>query len=584
MLWRQWMKGGILRKGLIVIGACCILVALIWFVVVDLVMKMVIESQGSKAVGAKVDVAEADLALFPASIEILGLEVTDPESPMKNAVAVGRMYSDIELWPLIRRKVIINNLRMESIRLNTPRKTSGALPQYAGSGPAMEKTIPPWLNQMCREQNAPQFTLPKVKDILASEQLQSLQLAEKLRNRIDAAKTQWEERIKKLPTRKDFDAYQARLSKLKSSSTGLTALMGAATEFQALQADLKNDLDKIKQAQKGFKAELNNLKKQSSQLTKAPLEDVQRLKAKYALSPEGAANLSRMLFGPKVCQWWQKGYHWYARLKPYISKETPKNGKQEKPEPEDRTTNQTDDLPDFLIRQAHIDALLDVGHFTGEAVHITSDPKILGKPMTFKFLGRQLKDVQGIDMKGIIDFIKPNNPKHNVKLQVQQLGLQNLNLSDSQTLPLFIAKAMADFNMDLNLTGPKIDALVKAQLDNVRMAIEKTGASELSTALADAIESVTRFGLTAIVKGSDPDYETKIESDLDKVLQKAVSALVQKTGRELESSLRTAITEKSEGAISDARNQLGSLGALGGELDKRLDLGNNLLKSVKLPF
>lgn len=578
------MKGGIVKKGLAAIGVLCILVALVWFVVVDRVVKMVIESEGSKAVGAKVDVAGADLSLFPASIEVLGLEVTDPDSPMENAVAVGRMYSDIELLPLIQQKVIINNLRMEGIQLNTPRKTSGELPQFARSKSAEDNALPPWLNQMCEAKDAVQFKIPKVEDILAVEKLQSTQLAKELSSQIDAAKALWQQRLNKLPAQKEFDAYKTRFDKIKASGGGLTSLLGSANELKTLQADLKKDLEAIKQAHRGFNTELKDLKNKSAQLTKAPLEEVRRLKAKYALSSEGAANFSRMLFGPKICDWSKKGYQWYARLKPYLDSATADAGKEESPKPEDRDPGRKGDLPDFLIRQAHIDALLAVGNFTGEATDITSDPKILGKPMQFKFLGRQLKQVKSINMNGIIDFIKPENPKHSIKLQAQQLGLQNLNLSDSDSLPLSIAKAMADITMDLNLTGPQIDALVKANLDSVRMAVEKADTSELNTALAEALAGVTRFGLTAMVEGTSSDYLTKIESDLDDVLNKAVGAMLKNAGNKLESKLSEAIAEKTKGTISDTQNQLGSLNQLGGEFTQRLNLGNNFLKSIKLPF
>jgi uncharacterized protein (TIGR03545 family) len=578
------MKGGIIKKGLVAIGAFCILLALVWFVVVDRVVKMAIESERSKAVGAKVDVAAADLSLFPASIEVLGIEVTDPNSPMANAVAVGRMYSDIELLPLIRRKVIINNLRMEGIQLNTPRKTSGELPQFARSKAAKDEALPPWLNQMCEAKDAVRFTLPKVEDILSAEKLESTRLAKELRRQIDDAKTQWQQRLNELPTQKEFDAYKTRLSKIEASDGGLTALLGSATELKTLQADLKNDIAIIKQAHKGFNAELKDLKKKSAQLTKAPLEEVRRLKAKYALSTQGAANFSRMLFGPKICDYWKKGYEWYAMLKPYLDSATAETNKEGSPQPDDKDMAQKGDLPDFLIRQAHIDALLAVGNFTGEVSDITSDPAILGKPMQFKFLGRRLEQVQSINMDGIIDFIKPENPKHNIKLQAQQLGLQNLSLSDSGSLPLSIAKAMADITMDLSLNGPLIDAWVKAQLDSVRMAVENSGTSELNTALADALKNVTRFGLTAMVEGTSSDYLTKIESDLDDVLNKAVGAMIKNAGKKLESELSEAISEKTKGTISDAQNQLGSLGRLGEEFTQRLNLGNSFLKRIKLPF
>jgi len=574
------MKTGLLKKSLIAVAALVVIIALFWWVVVDRVVEMVIESEGSNAVGAKVDVSSADLSLWPAGLEVVGIEVTDPASPMKNAMAIQRVYSDIELLPLIERKVIINNLRMEGIQLNTPRTSSGALPGTNGSATPKENPLPPWLVQLCETDSGVQFSFPSVEDILSSEQLKSLQLAEDMRSRASAFRSEWQQNLKDLPSKEDFESLQSQLKSLKGSGRGLAGLLGSAAELQKLHADVQGKLDRIKSAQKEFKSSLATFKQQSVQLTKAPLQDVQRLKAKYALSPEGAANMSRMLFGPKVCELWQSGYRWYATLKPYLGDMT--GGPSADPQPGEG--DEKAPPPYFLIRQLHIDALLNTGKFTGKATDITSVPELIGKPTTFKLLGRQLEKIKSINMSGTIDLIQPDNPKHSVKMLVQQFAFQNLNISDSETLPLAIAKAMADVNLDLNLSGQKLDALVNAQLEGVQMAIQKAAGSELNTALAEAIESVTRFGLTTLIQGTNPDYVTKIESDIDQVLQQAVAQIVRKAGSRLESQLKSAIFEKTTGPINGAKSELKGMDALNSQLTQRSNLGTALLKDTGLPF
>ena len=575
------MKKGLLKKSLIAVAALVVLIALIWWVVVDRVVEMVIESEGSKAVGAKVDVASADLSLWPAGLEVVGIEVTDPASPMKNAMAIQRVYSDIELLPLIKRQVIINNLRMEGIRLNTPRTSSGAMPQTDNSAMQKESPLPPWLLQLCETDRDMQFSLPSVEDILSSEQLHSLQLAEELRSQLTTFESQWKQNLKDLPAKEDFEAIQSQIENLKRSNSGLAGILGSATELQKLHADVKGKLKRIKSAQKEFQSKLSDLKRQSAQLTKAPLGDVKRLKAKYALSPEGAANLSRRLFGPKICDWWKTGYGWYARLKPYLGDMA--GGPSTDPQPGGETDGKAPP-PYFLIRQLHVDALMKVGNFTGKASDITSVPALIGKPTTFQILGRQLEKIQNINMSGSIDLIQPDNPKHTVKMLVQQFALQNFNISDSESLPLSIAKAMANISLDLNMSGPKLDALINAQLDSVQMAIQKAAGSELDAALAEAINGVTRFGLTTLIQGKNPDYTTKIESDIDQVLQQAVAQIVRNAGNRLGSTLKAAIDEKTKDPINGARLELNGMDAIGAQLAQRLNLGNGLLKNTGLSF
>ena len=578
------MKQGAFKKVLAGFAGFILLILVVWFVVVDWVVKITIESQGTKAVGAKVDVAGADLSLFPAGLEILGLQVTNPDSPMTNALAVNRIYSDIELMPLIKRKVIIDNLRMEGIRIDTPRKTSGALPGSSAksSGEKGAGALPPWFDKICPEGGAVSFSIPKVEDILNREKLESLKLAQDLRANIDSAENSWQQRIKELPSQKDLNAYRERLNKLKAKGGGLTALLGSAAEVKSLSDDLKSEMDRIKKARTEYQAELSQLKEQAARLAEAPRREAQRLKAKYTVSAEGAAHLSRLLFGPSVCGLWQKGYAWYERLKPYMGGSSGSTEKAGGPKPQPEP--QKGDQPDFLIRQLHVDALLDAGKFTGEAKDITSNPRILDKPLTFRFLGSQMKQIQKFAADGVLNFLQPGTPRHRVKVMMQGYDLHDYNLGDAEALPISIVKAVADVNMDLNLAGPQLNTLLKAQLDGVRMAVEKTAGTEISAALADAVAAVTQFGLTAAIQGSAPDYKARIQSDLDKVLSKAVGQIISKTTAKLESQLQAGIAQKIKDPLNQAQQQLGGFGDLSEEFQKRLNIGDNLLKEIKLPF
>jgi uncharacterized protein (TIGR03545 family) len=576
------MKQGVLKKVLVVVTVLIFLCALFWFVVVDWLIKMVIESQGTKAVGARVDVASVDLSLLPAGLELRGLAVTNPDRPMTNALAVQRIYSGIELMPLIKGKVIIDDLRMEGIRLNTARKSSGAVSSAPAAPKAGKTKTPPWIESMCATQGSMAFSIPKVSEIMDREKLQSLESAQELRKKIEAAKTLWRQRLNELPGQKELEAYKARLNKIKASGGGLAVLMGSAAQIKSLNDDLQADLSRIRKAKKAYETELTQLKTQAAELAQAPARELQRLKNKYAISAQGAANLSRLLFGPSLCNWWQEGYRWYGRLKPYIGGPSAKSAAGSSSA--SQTKLKKGDLPNFLIRRMHVDALLDQGKFSGEAADITSDPQIWTRPLTFKFLGSQMKQVQNIAIDGMLNYIQPGHPLDHVKMLVKNLDLRNLDLGDPQVLPLSIAKAAANLNVDFDLAGPELDALVKAQLSDVRMAVEKAASSEISGALADAVSAVTQFGLTALVKGSDPNYTTKIQSDLDQVLTKAIGQIIAKQSAKLESQLKAAIADKTKGPISEAQNELTAVNDLAGEFSQRLNLGDNLLKQIKLPF
>ena len=197
------MKKWIRWQGLAVFVVILVVIAFTWLVLVDWIARRAIETAGTKAVGAKVDVAEADVTLFPAGLVIKGVEVTDPNQPMSNAISLNRLHAAIELPPLLRRKIIVNDLSIEGLEFNTARRTSGALPGKKKAGDKAEQpSIPPWLTELCGAKPAVQFSIPKAEDILGREPLQTVQQADALRAKIADVETEWQTRLKELPSQK----------------------------------------------------------------------------------------------------------------------------------------------------------------------------------------------------------------------------------------------------------------------------------------------------------------------------------------------------------------------------------------------
>ena len=75
-----------------------------------------------------------------------------------------------------------------------------------------------------------------------------------------------------------------------------------------------------------------------------------------------------------------------------------------------------------------------------------------------------------------------------------------------------------------------------------------------------------------------------VKSDLDKVLKSAVSNLVSAESAKLKSALQSRIDEQLKAPLEKVRSNLVGLEKLQAELAKRLDVGDDLLKGLKLPF
>jgi len=372
--WFRW-------QGLVVFGVLCGLIFLFWFLLADMLVGRFIEKTGTRVVGAKVELAKADVRLFPLGITLSTLQVTNPDSPMFNAFEVSRIDFSLDTPNLLRRKIIIDTMAVDGLRFNTPRKTSGAVAFRAREkAPSAKPSAKPGL---------PSLKIPDVNDILAREKLASLDRAKQLRTEIDAAKIDWQKRLAKAPDRKTFEQYHVRANKLQKEAKGFSGALTVANDLKKLQKDVSTDLAQLKSLQKDFNRDTDALKKKLDQLKSAPQQDIDRILNTYNLSAEGVGNVSQLLFGDKIGGNIQKAIFWYGKLKPLLETHGPKGKTDAAAAPErgkgvNVRFKEADPLPDLLARQVRASVILPAGAVNGEIRQITSDQQRLGLPLAVR--------------------------------------------------------------------------------------------------------------------------------------------------------------------------------------------------------
>ena len=542
---------------------------------------------GTRLNGARVELDAADLTLFPAGLTLTGLHVTNPDKPMSNAVEIKQIAFTMDGLNLLRRKVIVDEMTVEGIRLNTPRKRSGAIARRPSiTESAVRKAV-------CEEFefSFPSFEIPDVKDILKSENLPSLQAVESLRTDIRSEQEGWKKRLNDLPGKAVFEKHKSRLEKLQAGkSGGIGGILGASGELLSFQKEVKRDLDRIRSAQKEFNEVSSSLRKRVDQAKKGPLEDVRRLKEKYALTPRGLENISSQLFSAKLCGWLQNSLAWHEKLKPAVERIRTGEEKERGEEgPEvvrpirskgvDVRFKEYAPLPDFLVRLASASANFSFGTVEGKIINITPDQDTLGVPLTFAFAGGSLKGLKSIKLTGTLNHIEPADTKDDVHLRVGGYRLENIPLSDSAALPLTLQEGVTDIKVDARMTGDKIQARVEAGLDRVKLASgigEEAGT--VAKTVASLISDIRKLTITADVSGTLNKYDIKLSSDLDRILKNALGGVIKKQTALLEKRLTKEITGKLAGPMKGLNTDLGGLSRIGGELAGRLNMGSELLK------
>ena len=581
-MWIRW-------QGLAVFLGVVIIFSLFWFLLIDGIVERMIEKSGTWAVGAKVELDKADLSLFPVGLKLIHLQISNPDKPMTNAVEIGQINLSLETLNLLRRKIIIKEMTADGIRMNTPRKRSGAVV----SRPSV---LPPASHQgpkkaLRGEIELPTVRMPDASEVLKREKLQSLELVESLQKDIQNTQKKWQKQLQELPDKAKFDEYRSRIQQLKSNrKTGFGGLLGAAGDVANLKRDLETDLNRLKRAQQGLNRKMTSFKVQVDQATKAPLKDVERLKKKYSLSPQGLTNLSRLLLGYQLWGWTEKSIAWYERLKPLVERVKKKEKGHEVVKPmRGKGVNirfkEYAPLPDFLIRKAKARLQLQDGDLTGKIENITPDQDILGIPLTFRFSGENMKRLDAITIDGSLDHIIPSRSKDKVNFNVKGYEVRDLTLSDKAEWPVTLKTAVADLDIRALLRGEDISANLIAGLKSVQLSAGlQEGVSPVARAIGSALSEISKFTVNADVAGTLEAYDIRLTSDLDRVLKTAAGKTVRKQADQLERQLKDAIFTKVGGPLKQTKGSLSTLDTIGNELSNRLNLGNGLLTGLKLPF
>ena len=572
--WVRW-------PGLLAFLVVVLLVVGVWLLVVDSVIKRTIKTAGTKLVGAMVDLEAVDLSLFPLGLTLTGLQVTNPDAPMTNAVQVDRIAFLMDGPNLLRRKLIIEEMAVEGVRLNTLRRTSGAV--------APQETAPSAPGKASGTQfTLPSFTVPDVREILARETLPSLKSIQSLRADIQDQKERWQKQLAELPGKAKLEDYKQRLEAAKSAGRGgLGGIVGGAGELMAIQKDIRSDLDRIMTAKRNFEDTQASLRKRVDEAARAPQEELRRLTDKYSLSPQALTNLGGNLLGGAIAEWTARSLRWYEKLKPFLERKAERRNEVEVVKPlrgkgVDVRFKERAPLPDFLIRTAHVGLETQAGAVTGRLRQITPDQDILGVPLTFGFAGEKLKGLRSVKLDGELNHVDRSKPRDVAHLSTSGYRIKDLSLSENEDWPLALKEALGDLELRTELRGEALDATLTAALQSVQMTTGVKGdAGPVAKALAAALPSVRGLHLEARVAGTLKEYDVHLSTDLDRVLKDAVGKQLQEQMARVEGELKAAIAEQVAKPLADLRASLGGLDGIGAELAARLNQASGLTKETK---
>ena len=526
--WLRW------QGALGFIAVTGLLLSIGWFFL-DNWIHYAIESSGEDLLGAKVELDQVKTTLSPLGIELINLQVADPEEAFQNIVQIGIIRTHLDPLYLLMGQMIFDEAEMLDVEFATERKTSGILPAAnKKKDETEEKSI---VDEALEEAG---IEPPSVDSILEKEKLTTQTKAEA----IDALYQQCERIAKEaedtIPNKMQLKQYEDRLKEIvegkiksvedfKQRKQNLKKLK---TEIRSVKKQIEDSKDKLQACRRDFNKEIKALRI-------APKEDLKRLKDKYQFSDQGASNFARLLFGDSAEKWLSDALSWYEKLAPVLLESDADEEVVERKVGRNIHYPGVNALPDFLIRRSKVSINLPSGKFVAELNDITHQQDILGRPLRLIMKGEELKDFNSFLLKAQFDRRIAGESKDSLQLDIEGLQVSDMQLFSIKGNDIRLAEAQAVMKAEAVYYQGKLQLLNQIDFTNARF----TGGGDkgIGKQLGLALANIKTFNLKASVNGPIDDLDIDLKSNLDKKIGDAISVRMKQKQKDFEEKLERKI-------------------------------------------
>ena len=570
------------------------LIAILNILFFDKILKKVIISAGQTAVGAKVEIDYLKTSFKNCSVTINGFRAADKNNYFKNLVDIEKIRFDVRFAPLLRKKVVIDEMSLDGLRWQTDRKTSGELPKKKKSNEeskfakmfktAKDKTVTEFNNLPSVEMfNKIQDQIKNfdVNKLIEDSGLSSIKEVEKVSADLQDKYKSYQDKIN------NFN-YEEKINRAKTLADDLSKSKFGSLADIANTAKKVNELKTLKKEFDDILAELNNAKKDVSatidvtkQIKNTITNDVNMICEKISIPTLNTKNISQMLFGTKWVNRVEKVLYYISIIKQYIPEGS---DEEEVKEVKQRALGR-----DIIFREKLYPSLLislmkvtgttaktkeEVGiDFSGLIKNISSSPKLVGAPVILELAGNN--STQKLAVNGLFDH-RTKDSKDNIKVEIAGLSGTILNIEPNDYLPLIdTSKVNVAGSFDLNNSGFLCSADIAFRDIKEKALNSVEGNLKYLAQITNSIKSFD-VNLTAQTQDSE-NLNIKINSDIDKKLYDAISKLFSAKVNEAKDKIKQKVNELAQEKAKEIEKSLqGQKDAVLKQINEKIGAVNNI--------
>jgi uncharacterized protein (TIGR03545 family) len=548
------MEGVIMRKsGIIILLVIVALVFAIGYLLTDSLFESLIEDTATELNGALVEIDDFDFSLAGPKMSWQRLQITDPANTMQNKIETGLVEFNLEFWPLLSGKFIIENFELSGIKTGTARETDGAIPSTESEeeeGDSIISSTKKKLNKQVEEETG--FDLSAVSKNVNVDSIVPL-LKLKSPAKIDSAKktveqnySKWQKKLATLDPEKDVKEIKNQITAIDIKKVkDLDSFNKALSSIKKVKGNI-DKLDKtFKNTKKEFNIDYGGSRSVLNQLDNWVKDDYKQAMALAKLPDFSTQSIAKMLFGKKIVNQVNEYLGYIGTARGYLNK-IPSSKKEPDPprlKGQDIYFPSDNARPDFWLQKMALSGNLSEDMpLSGTVTDISSDPKMTGKPVDINISGSsKSRSYRLVGQLNYLDSI----PRENFSIDYNGFAITNLELSKSAYLPTAIKKGDGFLKASLNMSGDNFDGKIKFTSAQVAFAFaDEKPSGKLASIVRDVFNGTKEVNVDVILKGRKDNLVFAVKSNLDEKLGNAFKAAAGKEIEQAKEKIRKKIDKE----------------------------------------
>lgn len=568
-------KGPIRFEAIIPIVIIVLLGSLYATFLMDSNIKSLAQFLLTKANGAEVNVGYVNLSFRNGSLDIKNIQFTDKDQPIRNIFAIEHIAFDLSWDALLRAKFVIEDSKLDGIKILSPRKRVGrVIPEEvqpmaknanstssAEAKESFNKNALSELSNISSNLNLDK-KMPKLDAPLKSEQMLT-----SLDKEFKDKQVEWRKQIDSLPNADEFKKLEADAKKLKFNTANPKSFLEDTKKLDAIIKEAKKKLANYDQTSKSIQSDINSLDnkvKSIDGLIQADILDVQK---RMKLPSLDAGEFSKDLLGDML----QKKLGKYAKYLDMLEEYMPPKKEGEKddiPQPPKRGVGLnikfpvTVSYPSFWLKKLTISSKETEegfsGNVEGNITNLSSQPKYLKNPAIIYVKGDFKKqEIDSMVLKAEFDYRKDI---YSNKMQFYSKGypVKDYAISKSKDINLSLKKARTHFLLELDIVPDNTKMKMVNRFYDLNYDVNSSNPKNKDR-LTNIVNGIDEINIKANANGKDykslswkiysnlgdaivNGFKKEVEKEIEQAKQKIkndVDAKIAKQKEQLEKSVKS---------------------------------------------